>query len=184
MISRPAKPEHRRGARRILKVRETVSGANGTFTDLCSANGYLVEWQCEVAAHCVRDPFNYRCTHFQSGTAVPRVFKCSGCNNGTCQARCPNFFDTVKYLDISGDEALLENEYDQRRYRCVLSRDRLGHAQCARTPTVGDLEQVVGLGLYDSFCTDANFGNVGLANGCVYQCGIAPEDHLFRLTAP
>ena len=157
------------------EVRETVSGANGTFTDLCSVNGYLVEWVCEVAAHCVRDPINYRCTYFQSGVAVPRVFKCSGCREGTCRARCPNFFDTVIYLEISGEDALFENEYDQRRYQCVLYRDRLGHAGCLRTPMVGDREEVVSLGLYDSYCTDTNFGNVGLANGCSYQCGISPE---------
>ncbi len=138
--------------------RGTVSGTNGSITDVCDSDGNLVEGVCVTETVCGPGP-NPGCDTFQTGETEEMMFDCSGhCTNGTCPSRCPDFGDTLEFLAVDGSgDATFENEVDRRRYRCVLSLGGCGSA------TVGQRTVIASLGLRGAFCTGGVIGNVGTA---------------------
>jgi hypothetical protein len=101
--------------------RAEVTGANGTFSDLCAADGNLLEYVCEAETLCEGD-INPACYTFQTGSVVAKTVDCVGsCMDGTCAARCPVTGDHVKYLVIAETTAVFLNETDGRSYGCATS---------------------------------------------------------------
>ncbi len=43
---------------------------------------------------------------------------------------------------------------------------------------------IAGLGLFGSFCTSKNFGNIGLESGCSYRCGTPEVEPLLPDSCP
>jgi hypothetical protein len=155
-------------------VAATTSGLNGNYRDQCDATGNLVEYVCETTwqENCFPNP-DPSCRQ-ETGRVVPIAIDCAGrCQNGACSGRCPDYGDTLTYLefDPSTGSAVLRNEVDGARYSCSLIFDSSSDPyNCKTNPVVGATTTIESLGLTSEFCLGTEVGNIGTAQAGVQQC--------------
>jgi hypothetical protein len=155
-------------------IAATTSGLNGNYRDQCDATGNLVEYVCEVIwqENCFPNP-DPSCQQ-TTGRVVPYAIDCAGrCQNGACSGRCPDYGDTLTYLefDPSTGSAVLRDEADGGRYSCNLIFDSSSDSyDCKTNPAVGSTTTIESLGLTSQFCLGTEVGNIGTARAGVQQC--------------
>jgi hypothetical protein len=140
----------------------------------CDTSGNLVEYVCEVIwqENCFPNP-DPSCRR-ETGMVVPSAIDCAGrCQNGMCSGRCPDYGDSLTYLEVdpSTGSAVLQNDVDGRRYSCSLIFDSSSDSyNCKTGPVVGITTTVESLGLSSQFCLGTELGNIGTAQAGAQQC--------------
>ncbi len=142
------------------EVNHTFVGSNGTFTDECDANGNLLTYRCESKNPCTGP--NAWCPEVNTGVVVspPTWVDCvGGCEQGRCNARCPQQGDHVTFIAVQpAGSTVVRDDSNGRTYACAPNYQDLDEGagckdiQGAQTGTVG------ALGLQTLFCTGQNFG--------------------------
>jgi hypothetical protein len=154
-----------------FEVRHTVSGLNGTFTDICDENGDLVQYYCDIYREW---DLNYL-GGYQTGDVVSGIMDCDGtCQDGVCTSLCPRIDDTARYLDIKDDAAVLENETMGHVYKCVLISDfNNDDYDCLSDPAVGSTAVIESVGWSERLCVGDRIFTFGVAHRCTYECQMA-----------
>jgi len=169
-----------------VELRQSWTGGNGSYTDHCDANGNLVEYGCDAQVVCSL-PFSHVPPDIErTGEVVATAVDCNGsCSEGACRSSCPDVGDIVTYLEVDASAASFLNETKGERYDCALIFDNPRDSfDCSNDPRPGDAEVIAGLGLFGSFCTSKNFGNIGLESGCSYRCGTPEVEPLLPDSCP
>lgn len=161
-------------------VKHSWAGTNGKFEDECDAEGNLIAHFCEPAeCGANQDP---ECRSQLSGAVVSQMVNCDGrCQEGTCEAYCPQIGDAVVYVTVDGSgNVVLDSNNDDRNYACTLIADNPNDSvNCTLDPVPQAAGAIVSLGLSQSSCTGGSIGNLGVrlddaqATGsqhCSYRC--------------
>jgi len=95
-------------------------GTNGEFSDRCTEDGNLVDYDCEVLEHGMGPPF-----FFYTGAVAATYVDCGGsCVNGGCNAGCPETGYAFRVQsDAKNGYLVIQVRAGGPRYGCAVSHD-------------------------------------------------------------
>ena len=139
------------------RVRGTSTGIDGAFTDACEG-GDLREYSCEriqvmpclTPAAASSDSANRAAPivpvcNVVTGNVTSSLVACGGkCKDGTCLYWCPNYGDTLEYLESGSDEIVIENQTNGFVYACEVSFEN--DFDCDAESLAGEKASVYSLG--------------------------------------
>jgi hypothetical protein len=164
MLGAPAKPSY--------DVLNDTQGENGTFVDMCDAEGNLVEYVCQYTPTTPQDPGQY------TGDVIPTMVNCGGkCTDGTCYVSksCPEGNDEVTWVSASATSVVIDNPRAQVRYTCTTRNSPYGF-DCNAPSLAGTKAKVNSVGPC-STTTDLSVDTPDNGTGttdCVYDCTEQP----------
>jgi hypothetical protein len=97
-----------------------LGGTNGTFVDVCTSDGNLIDRSCRLMDKSQGPPW-----FVYTGAVASSFYDCGGaCQNGTCLSACPSSGETVAFESAAADGYLVvRNQTEGRRYGCVVTWD-------------------------------------------------------------
>lgn len=111
-------------------IENQVDGTNGTFTDVCTSDGNLVDYSCQIIDKAHGPPY-----FVYSGAVVASFYDCGGaCKAGACISRCPEMGQALSFeTSVTNGTVFVRNQDEGRRYECVISWDDPGDGfDCAK----------------------------------------------------